>query len=379
MKRFFYLLLLVGVLLPLNSVAQSSSQFYLLVGTYTSESSEGIYVYKFDAETGETKYVSKAEGVTNPSYLAVSPNQEFVYAVNETAGEEGGGVSAFAFDKKKGTLTFLNRQSSAGGAPCYISVDKSGRWAFTANYSGGSLSMLPIESDGSLQKVKKTIQYSGQSVNKARQNSPHAHCVYVAPDNKYVLATDLGTDKVRSYNFNPDRGTLEPVESGVYETEPGSGPRHLTFHPSGKFAYLVNELSGTVEAFQFKDGQLQKIQQISTLPTDYEGPVTAADIHLSPDGAYLYASNREDLNNIVIYAVDKKTGKLQYSGAHASGGVHPRNFMIDPTGQFLLVANRNTDNVVVFRRNSQSGNLSETGVELDISMPVYLHMIPANQ
>ena len=380
MKRIFYLFLLVSVLLPPDvALAQSPTKFYLLVGTYTSESSEGIYVYQFDTQTGKARYISKAKGVSNPSYLAVSPNQKFVYAVNETAGKEGGGVSAFAFDRKTGSLTFLNRQSSAGDAPCYISVDQSGRWAFTANYGGGSLSILPIASDGSLQKVKKTIQYSGKSVNKDRQKSPHAHCAYISPDNKNLLVTDLGTDKVYNYNFSPDSGALEPVDAGVYKTKPGSGPRHLSFHPNGRFAYLINELSGTVEAFAFVNGQLRKVQQVSTLPENYKGPITAADIHLSPDGRFLYASNREELNNIVIYKVDPEKGNLRRTGSHPSGGVHPRNFMIDPTGRFLLVANRKSDNVVVFKRDKESGQLSETAIELEISMPVCLKMIPLSR
>ncbi|SMO39872.1 lactonase family protein [Fodinibius sediminis] len=362
---------------PASLSGQSASDFYLFVGTYTSAESEGIYVYNFDAETGEFRYVSEEAGVENPSYLAVSPDQSYLYAVNETAGEEGGSVSSFSFDKQKGELTFLNRQSSRGDHPCYVSVDDTGQWVFAGNYTGGSLAMLPVNSDGSLQKAEAYFEHRGSSVIENRQQSSHVHCTYVAPDNRHLLVADLGTDEVRSYKFNADEGELRPEPAATYRAEPGSGPRHITFHPSGQYAYLINELGGTVEVFSYEEGELKRVQQVSTLPEGYEGPVTGADIHLSPDGRFLYASNREDLNDLVIYAVDPSSGQLSQVGRHESGGVHPRNFMIDPTGRYLLVANRNTDNIVVFKRDKKTGMLSETGTELQVSMPVCLKMIPA--
>ncbi|GAA5520611.1 lactonase family protein [Aliifodinibius salicampi] len=370
----FAVMSMLLIFYPASILGQSSS-FYLFVGTYTSGESEGIYVYEFNAETGEANYISKVSGVENPSYIAISPDDNYVYAVNETGAENGGSVSAFSFDKAKGELKFLNKKSSRGGHPCYVSVDQTGRWAFAGNYSGGSLSMLPIAEDGSLQEAKAYFEHSGSSVNKNRQERPHVHCTYVAPDNEHVLVADLGTDQVKSYRFNASKGELAPLESGVYEAEPGSGPRHITFHPEGDFAYLINELNGTIDAFTFEAGKLNKIQQVSTLPENYEGVVSGADIQLSPDGKFLYASNREDLNNIVIYSVNQENGQLSYVGKQNSGGIHPRNFMIDPTGQYLLVANRNTDNVVVFKRDKESGMLTKTGNEFEISMPVCLKMM----
>ncbi|MCW9708272.1 lactonase family protein [Aliifodinibius sp. 1BSP15-2V2] len=352
-----------------------NSEFYLFVGTYTAESSEGIYVYKFDAETGETEYVSEATGHSNPSYLAISPNQEYVYAVSE-GGAEKAGVSAFSFDKDNGSLTFLNRQSSGGAGPCYVSVDATGKAVFAGNYSGGSLAMLPVQNDGSLAEAKNIIQHSGSSVNESRQNSSHVHCTYVSPDNKRLFVADLGTDTVTGYAFEEGEVVLDSTASSTFETTPGAGPRHLTFHPNGEYAYLVNELNGTVDAFKYEDGALNQIQNISTLPEGYDGAISGADIHVSPDGEFLYASNREDLNNIVIYAIDQDNGELSRVGQHASGGVHPRNFMIDPTGRYLLVANRNTDNIVVFKRNQETGMLTDTGRELEVSMPVCLKMMP---
>ncbi len=380
MKRIlcFAVMSMLFIFFPTSIMGQSSDSFYLFVGTYTSGESEGIYVYEFDAVTGDAQYVSKASGVENPSYLAISPNDKYIYAVNETGGENGGSVSAFSFDKAEGALTFLNKKSSKGGHPCYVSVDQTGRWAFAGNYSGGSLSMLPITGDGNLQEAEAYFEHSGSSVNENRQERPHVHCTYVAPGNEHVLVADLGTDQVKSYRFNASKGELDPLEAGTYEAAPGSGPRHITFHPDGNFAYLINELNGTIEVFTFEAGKLNKIQQISTLPENYEGAVSGADIHLSPDGKFLYASNREDLNNIVIYSVNQENGQLSYIGEQGSGGIHPRNFMIDATGQYLLVANRNTDNVVVFKRDKESGLLTKTGNELEISMPVCLKMMPVD-
>lgn len=378
MKRILFLgVIIFGTVFNLAAQpAQQPAQFYLFVGTYTARESEGIYVYRFNATDGSLTYVSKAPGVTNPSYLAVSPDRQNVYAVNEIADPEKATVSAFSFDEKKGSLTFLNKQSSGGGAPCYVSVDATGQAVFVGNYVGGSLAMLTVRDDGSLAKPQTIIRHSGSSVNEARQQSPHVHCTYIAPDNKRLFVADLGTDTVTGYAFDEGEVMLGTKAVSTFEATPGAGPRHLTFHPNGRFAYLINELSGSITAFRYEHGVLDKIQQISTLPEGYNGAVSGADIHVSPDGKFLYASNREDLNNIVIYAINPSDGRLTKVGRHASGGEHPRNFAIDPTGRYLLAANRDTDNIVVFRRDRQTGLLSETGTELNVSMPVCLKMVP---
>lgn len=375
--KLFKLFAMAGLLLLTTSGASAQS-YYLLVGTYTSEASDGIYVYKFDATSGTASYVSEVTGVENPAYLAISPDKRFVYSVNEFD-EDGPSVSSFSFDKSDGTLTFLNKKPSHGGAPCYISIDKTGQAVFAANYLGGSLVMLPVGGDGSLEDPKLTIEHEGSSVNKERQESPHLHCTFVSPDNTRVFATDLGTDRVVGYEYHEDEVRLESLPSFVYKAEPGAGPRHLTFHPNGEYAYLVNELNGTVVAFEYRKKGLNHIQTISTLPDNYQGTVSGADIHVSPDGRFLYASNREDLNNIVIYAIDSDTGRLRFVGQKPTGGVHPRNFMIDPTGNYLLAANRHTDNIVVFSRNKETGLLEETGTEIEVSQPVCLKMIPVNE
>lgn len=350
----------------------SSSEFYLFVGTYTGEGSEGIYLYKFNAENGQVDSLGAATGVANPSYLALSPDNNFLYAVNEMVDSSEASVSAFSFDREEESLIFLNKQSSRGGAPCYVSVDDGGNAVFIGNYLGGNLSMLPIRDDSSLGEASVTVQHEGSSVNENRQQNPHVHCTYISPDNRLFVA-DLGTDEVSAYAFNAGQISLEQQPSFTYQAEPGAGPRHLTFHPDGEFAYLVNELNGTVVAFEHSGDSLQAIQTVSTLPDGYEGAVSGADIHVSPDGRFLYASNREDLNNIVIYRISDD-GTLDKIGEQSSGGVHPRNFMIDPTGNYLLAANRHTDNIVIFNRDKVSGLITPTGNEINISQPVCLKM-----
>lgn len=377
--KFFNIVAFTAFLIFTTAVstmsAQQNSTYYLLVGTYTSEASDGIYVYKFNIATGEASYVSEVTGVENPAYLAVSPDERFVYSVNEFD-EDGPSLSSFSFDKSDGTLTFLNKKTSNGGAPCYISIDKTGQAVFAGNYLGGSLVMLPVNADGTLQDPKLTIEREGSSVNEERQESPHVHCTYVSPDNSRLFIADLGTDEVVGYAYHEDEVRLESVPSSVYKSKPGAGPRHLTFHPNGEYAYLINELNGSVDAFTYRDKQLNHIQTISTLPANYKGAVSGADIHVSPDGRFLYASNREDLNNIVIYSINQKNGRLSFAGQKSTGGVHPRNFMIDPTGNYLLAANRHTDNIVVFSRNKETGMLTTTGTEIEVSQPVCLKMIP---
>lgn len=357
-------------------VVKAPQEYYLFVGTYTGEGSEGIYLYKFNPTDGTVGPVVETAQVENPSYLAISPDHKNVYAVNETGGNAADSVSAFSFDKDSAKLTLINKRSSQGRGPCYVSVDQTGKAVFTGNYSSGSLAMLPVQEGGGLEEASVAIQHEGSSVNKARQESPHVHCTFVSPDNQRLFVNDLGTDKVTGYAFNAEEVSLEETPTSIFKTEPGAGPRHLTFHPNGKYAYLVNELNGSVVAFDYVNKTLEAMQTISTLPEEYDGAISGADIHVSPDGKFLYASNREDLNNIVIYSINQDNGKLTKVGSQSSGGVHPRNFTIDPTGQFLLAANRHTDNIVIFKRNEETGQLSATGTEIEVSQPVCLKMIP---
>lgn len=354
----------------------SEQEYYLFVGTYTRESSEGIYLYKFDAADGSLDSLGAATGVENPSYLTLSSDGKYLYAVNEMADSAEATVSAFEFNRDNQSLRFLNKQSSGGGAPCYIALDQTGRYAFVANYLGGSFSMLPINEDGTLAQAKQVVQHQGSSVNPERQEAPHVHCTYSTPDNTALVVNDLGTDYVKQYAFSAEEGQLSESPSYTYKAEPGSGPRHITFSPDGSHAYLVEELSGSVVAFENHGDSLEALQTVTALPENYEGAVSGADIHVSPDGRFLYASMREDLNQIVIYKIDQESGRLSFVGRQSTKGRHPRNFTIDPTGEYLLAANMNSDNIVVFKRNQSNGTLEPTGTELKLSMPVCLKMIP---
>lgn len=365
MRRY---LLLPIVLLSVQSRAQ---QHQLIVGTYTnSGKSEGIYVYDFDAKTGDTKQKSIAKGVENPSYLTVSADNKFVYSVNEAAANSA--ASAFSFNGQTSELKFLNKQS-VGADPCYIIADKNN--VITANYSGGSATVVGINPNGSLGAVKQVIQHSGKSVNTQRQNSPHVHMVLFTPDHKFVLINDLGTDKVYIYKYNPKSATEVLTLHDTVAVSPGSGPRHLTFSKNGKFAYLLKELNAGVTVFSYKDGSLKKIQETKLTDEGFAGENGAADIHLSPDGKFLYASNRGSENNITVFAIGNK-GLISKTSQVSTLGKGPRNFVIDPSGKYLLVGHHQSNNVVIFERNASDGSLKDTGKRIEVGAPVCLVFAP---
>lgn len=365
-------LLLIG-LLQLISMATmgQNADLYLFIGTYTSKTSEGIYVYKFNTKMGDFAPASIAKGIKNPSFLAFSPDKKYLYSVAEMS---GGAVSSFSVDKQSGNLTMLNTQSAGGNGPCHVAVDKTGKWVIVGNYGGGSLSILPVEADGSLGKATQTIQHEGKSVNTARQEKPHVHSINIAPNNKDVFVPDLGTDKIMTYTLDTKSGQLLPGNPPFTSTTPGAGPRHFTFHPNGKFAYVIQELDATITGFHYKPGKLESFQTVSTIPADYTGQKWCADIHISPDGQFLYGSNRAH-ESLVIFSINQKTGELTYVGHQNVLGKTPRNFMIDPTGKWLLVANQDSDNVVIFSRDMKTGKLTPTGKEIKVSMPVCLRTL----
>jgi 6-phosphogluconolactonase len=353
----------------------------LLVGTYTGPKSEGIDVYRFDTKTGEASRVSSAQTV-NPSYLVASRDGRFVYAVNELPGDSGpattrGDISAFGFDAKRGQLTFLNKVSSEGNDPCYLSISPDGRYLSAANYSvaadpGGSFSMFPLAADGKLGQAVLTVHHEGSGPVKGRQDNAHVHSTVFSPDGRYLFAQDLGADKLFSYRYTPDgsRGLLGPTERRYVDMKAGTGPRHLVFAPDGKHAYLTSELAATVSVFDYHDGNLTLVQTLSMTKPGFKGQVGAAALHLSPDARFLYASNRGDANEIVIYAVDPANGHLREVGRQSSLGKAPREFSIDPTGHWLIVGNQNSDTAYVFRRDAQSGLLEANPTRLDIGSPV---------
>lgn len=358
------------MILPLATICQ---KYFLFIGTYTGTGSKGIYVYTFDAATGKAQWLSNSEAV-NPSYLAVAPGGSFLYACTESRTVNGGGVSAFGFNRQNGNLTFINKQSSGGDNPAYVSVHNSGKWVVAGNYSGGNLSAFMANRDGSLQPYSQLIQHSGSSINKQRQGQPHVHATVFSPKGDHLLVTDLGMDKIMIYRFKPSEPKpLTPSSPPFLTTVPGSGPRHIVFHPNKKFAFVIEEMSGAVSAFNYKKGKLKAIQRIAAHPDSAKGDFGSADIHLSPDGKFLYASNRGNENNIAIFSIGRK-GRLTPVGYQSTLGKRPRNFTIDPSGRYLLVANQQTNNVVIFRRDEKTGLLHYTGEQISIPEPVCLKM-----
>lgn len=359
----------------MSSLILYAQDHYLLVGTYDSPKSEGIYVYKFNSEHGTATEVSKIK-TSSPSFLAIAPDKKYVYAVAETAPQDGkgGDIASFSFNNKNGTLTLINKQLSGGDHPCHVEVDKTGRWVFASNYTSGSLSILPISENGIL-GTATTIQHSGSGKNQQRQKGPHVHGAIVSEDNRTVFVTDLGIDKVMIYSFNAANGKLIPSKQPFVKTEPGSGPRLFTFHPNKKLAYTIEELSGTVVLYKTKNGKLKVKQRISTMPIGDNQFAGSADIQVSPDGKFLYASNRGESNTIAIFKVNQKNGKLTLIGHQSTHGKTPRNFNFDPTGNFLLVGNQNTDEIVIFKRDAITGLLSDSGNRIQVGKPVCLKWI----
>ena len=366
--------------------APADGVYDMLVGTYTGGKSEGLYVYRFDTKTGDATRVSVAQTV-NPSYLVVSRDRRFVYAVNELPGDNGpasqrGGISAFRFDAASGQLSFLNKVSADGNDPCYLSLSPDGKYLLTANYSvaadpGGSFAVFPVQADGQLGASVLTVHHEGGGPVKGRQDNSHVHSTVFSPDGRYLFAQDLGADKLYSYRYTPDgsRGLFGPTDWRYTQEKPGTGPRHLVFGADGKHAYLTSELAATVSIFNYDDGKLTQVQTVSLTEPGFKGAVGAAAIHLSPDGRFLYATNRGDANEIVIFSVDPTNGHLKKIGHQSSLGKSPREFAIDPTGKWLIVGNQNSDTVYVFRRDLQSGLLEANPKRIDIGSPVDFKLV----
>lgn len=361
--------------------AAADGVYDMLVGTYTGGKSEGLYVYRFDTRTGDATRVSVAQTV-NPSYLVVSRDQRTVYAVNELPGDNGpatqrGDISAFRFDAASGQLTFLNKVSSDGNDPCYLSLSPDGKYLLTANYSvaadpGGSYAVFPLQADGQVGASVLTVHHEGGGPVKGRQDNSHVHSTVFSPDGRYLFAQDLGADKLYSYRYTPDgsRGLFGPTDWRYTQEKAGTGPRHLVFGADGKHAYLTSELAGTVSTFNYDDGKLTQVQTLSLTAPGFKGAVGGSAVHLSPDGRFLYASNRGDANEIVIFSVDPVNGHLTKVGHQSSLGKSPREFAIDPTGKWLIVGNQNSDSVFVFSRDLQSGLLDGNPKRIEIGAPV---------
>ncbi len=348
---------------------------FVYVGAYTeppSGSADGIIVFRFDAGSGELHPVQNVPGVVNPSWLTLDEREQFLFAVNE---EDEGRVSAFSRDVATGTLRPLNDQLSHGAAPCYVSPDPSGRYVLVANYSGGTVAVLPVTASGRLEAATCVIHHQGSSI-RPEQEGPHPHMIRPSVDGRFVLVTDLGTDQVLVYRLDPNTGQLAPNEQGrtVVSEHPGAGPRHFAFDPNGRTVYVINELNSTVTVYDYtpERGELHARQVVSTLPDGVDGPAignSCAHIAVSPDGRFVYGSNRGH-DSIAIWEVEDANGELRPAGHESTRGKTPRGFSLDPTGSWLLVANQESDTIVTFRRDPGSGRLTAAGPVTQTPSPV---------
>lgn len=353
------------------------------VGTYTGkDGSKGIYAMELDLATGKLSAPELAAEATNPTFLAIHPSQRFLYAVGEIGrfqGRSSGSVSSFAIAPDSAKLAPINQQLSGGAGPCHVAVDKAGRNLLVANYSGGSVAVLPIAPDGSLREPSCTIQHEGKGPDPRRQERPHAHSINLDPAGRLAFAADLGLDKLLIYRFDPDKGMLTPHDPPFASVAPGAGPRHFAFHPNGRFAYAINEMGMTVTAFAYdaERGALKEIQTVPTLPAGRA--ITPADstaeVVVHPSGRFLYGSNRGH-DSLAIFAVDAETGNLTPVGHEPTGGKTPRNFAIEPSGAWLLATNQNSGNVVVFRVDGETGKLAPAGSTAEVPFPVCVRFLP---
>lgn len=365
--------LFLFVLIVFQSKAQFiNHEYHLLIGTYSSEGKpNGIHVYRFNAQSGEYTRAQPVWELSNASFLAISHDRKNVYALSD------GYVNSFTFNSITGALNFMNRVAASG--PAYVTVDKQKKMVFCGNYSGGNVLAVRLNEDGSFAPDQiQVIQHEGSSINKERQEKSHVHAAVLSPDDHYLMVPDLGNDRVYQYRVGDPPKMLVPGDIPYIAAKPGSGPRHLAFHPNGKYAYVVLELTGSVMALDIRKEKLKELQTISMVDGNFKGRLSGADIHVSPDGKFLYASNRGDANEIAIYSIDKK-GKLKLINRQSVMGKMPRNFAIDPTGNYLLVANQMTNEVIIFRRDQKSGLLSPTGKKMEVEKPVCLKFAPVGE
>jgi 6-phosphogluconolactonase len=364
-----------------RSAGERTVEDPLYVGTYTHDGkSKGIYLVKMTRVTGTLRVVGLMAETVEPSFLTVSPNGRYVYSVNETTEYEGkpsGAVSAFARDRASGSLTLINRVPSRGGAPCYITLDRAGKFVLVANYVGGSVAVFPILDGGGLGDATAFVQHVGHGPDSDRQSSPHAHCIMPDPANRFVLVADLGLDRLLVYRFDARAGTLRTDPVQQREMAPGAGPRHLAFHPSGRIVYVVNELDSTVSTLRYDaaTGALGVLQTLPSVGEPMTGQNAPADVHVHPSGRFLYMSNRGH-DSIAAFAIDKRTSTLRPLQLEPTGGNWPRNFAIDPSGRFLFVAHERSSTIVTHRIDARTGKLTPTGQTLELPSPVCIRFAP---
>jgi len=352
----------IAFLVTLNIFSQNT---YIFLGSYNRDKeAESIQVYQLDTLNGKLTKITAAKNIINPSYLTISPNGKYLYACTDTKMPNAGSVSSFAFNPENKTLTFLNKQSSGGENPVYVSVHKSGKWLVNANYTEGSVSVHPLLENGKIDSLSQNFQYSDGSVRKERQTRSHVHSAVFSPQFDYLFLPDLGADKIRCYGFDESKKQpLTETNNPFTKTDLEAGPRHFTFHPNQQFGYCIEEMAGAISVYQYENGTLKKIQRINTHPDKIKEGFESSDIHISPDGKFLYATNRGKENNIAIFSIDAN-GLLTNIGYQSTLGKHPRIFAIDESGKFLIATNVLSGNVVVFKRNLQTGLLKKVGKEV---------------
>jgi len=356
--------------LALFTVITASAQdnYNLVVGTYTNAcQSKGIYVYDFNVNTLEAKLKSSTDAVINPSYLTVTKDKKFLYSVNEDGAKST--VSSFKYNAATGKIDFINKKDSGGADPCYIINDDKN--VIVANYTGGTISIFERKADGSLSDAVQVVKHSGNGPDNSRQEAPHLHMVYLTPDKKYVFANDLGTDKIYMYSYNADGKAKTLTLKQSFSVKAGSGPRHLVFNPNGTFVHLLQELDGTLTTLDYTNDKLTTVQEINVNPNLLGGKHGAADIHFSNDGKFLYATNRGDANTVSVFRVHAN-GMLSMVQQISTQGSGPRNFIVGPNDGFVLIANQNTNNIAIFKRDKSTGFLSYTGKKIELCSPVCL-------
>ena len=372
---FFIALLLAVLTLPLLCAksAQKANRYFVYVGTYTGPASKGIYAFHFDPSLGRATSLGLAGETSNPSFLVADADGKYLYAVNEVSdfqGQKSGGVSAFSIDHASGKLTLLNQVSSHGAGPCYITLDKTGKFVLVANYDSGTVATFPVLPDGKLGEAASVIQHSGHGSDPERQEGPHAHEIELSPNTRFAVAADLGLDKLLVYKFDAATGALKPNDPPFAQMEAGSGPRHFGFTPNGKFAYVLAEMKSTVTALSFdsRSGTFRQLQTVSSLPADFKGKNDAAELVVSPSGKFVYASNRGS-DTIAVFSIGRD-GKLSNVEYAPTKGKTPRGFRLDPSGSYLFAANQESNNIVIFKVDAKSGKLTPTGQVLEAPSPV---------
>jgi 6-phosphogluconolactonase len=375
-------LLLFSILSLWCAAEAQTKKEIIYVGTFSVRGSQGIYAFTFNRAKQTLTLLQEVPSLESPSFLTIHPSKKFLYTVNRgkaDVADQGGSASAYGIDPLTGRLSGMNHQSSYGDGPCYVEVDRTGKYVFIPHYNEGNLTVLSLFKDGLLGSVSEAKKYSGNSIHPERQQSPHIHAAVISKDNKFLYVMDLGTDKIYIYEFNAEDGTLHQASTPEISVVPGAGPRHFTFHPAGDFAYLAEELTSTVGVFSVDKttGALTLLQDsVKSLPENFTESNTSADIHTDVSGKYLFMSNR-GANVISIFTI-ASDGKITLTGHQSTGGKVPRNFLVDPKGEYLFVANQDSDTINIFRFNAKTGKLTPVGKPVKVPSPVCLKFLSLN-